>query len=331
VHYDRCGREADAFTDVLDRESARRVPDLREEAPDSRSAGLEGCSERRLWLVVGAYDHCGREADAFRDSRDRESARRILDLRGDGVSRFDTFLWVVLPYLCITSFVVGHVWRYRRDQFMWTARSTQLLERRLLMVGSVLFHVGILLAIGGHLLGILVPSSATDAVGISEDAYHWLAVSGGLTASVLVGAGIAVLLYRRLSVPRIAATTLRSDRILYPLLVLTIVMGIAATIETVFDRYGYRETVSPWFRGIFGLDPNGALMIDVPFVFQLHAISAWLLFAIWPFTRLVHVWSVPVAYVGRAPIVYRSRHRQAPRHRADGAPDRAPSGTASRG
>lgn len=228
------------------------------------------------------------------------------------MSRLDELLWVVLPYLCLTSFAVGHVWRYRRDQFMWTARSTQLLERKLLMVGSILFHVGILAAIAGHLLGILVPRSATEAVGISDDAYHWLAVAGGLSASVLVGAGIAVLAYRRLTVARVSATTLRSDRILYPLLVVTIVSGIAATIETALDRYAYRETVSPWFRGIFTLDAEGALMVGAPFVFQLHAVTALLLFAIWPFTRLVHVWSVPVAYLGRAPILYRRRHHDAP-------------------
>ena len=223
------------------------------------------------------------------------------------MSRLDVLLWVALPYVCVAAFVVGHVWRYRRDQFMWTARSTQLLERRLLMIGGVLFHVGMLVAIGGHLLGILVPTSATEAVGISDDAYHWLAVAGGLTASVLIAAGIVVLAYRRLTVDRVAATTLRSDRVLYPLLVLTIAAGIAATILTVVDRYGYRETVSPWFRGIFTLQPDGELMVGAPFVFQLHAVTAWLLFAIWPFTRLVHVWSVPVTYLGRAPILYRRR------------------------
>lgn len=226
------------------------------------------------------------------------------------MSRFEFLLWVALPYLCIASFTVGHIWRYRRDQFMWTARSTQLLERRLLMVGSMLFHFGMLATIGGHLLGILVPKSATGAVGISEHAYHRLAVVGGLTASALVVAGIAVLVYRRLTVDRVAATTLRSDRVMYPLLLLTIAAGVAATIYTAIDGYAYRETVSPWFRGIFTLQPDGELMVGAPFVFQLHAVTAWLLFAIWPFTRLVHVWSVPVTYLGRAPILYRRRERR---------------------
>ncbi len=130
---------------------------------------------------------------------------------------------------------------------------------------------------------------------------------GGLVASALVAAGIAVLAYRRLTV---AATTLRSDRILYPLLVLTIIAGIEATIDSVADRYAYRETVSPWFRGIFTLQPDGALMVGAPLVFQLHVVTAWLLFTIWPFTRLVHVWSVPVTYLGRARILYRRRTRQ---------------------
>jgi nitrate reductase gamma subunit len=226
------------------------------------------------------------------------------------MNRLDFLLWVALPYLCIASFTIGHIWRYRRDQFMWTARSTQLLERKLLMIGSVLFNFGMLAAIGGHLLGILVPRSATEAVGVSDDAYHWVAVMGGLVASALVAAGIAVLAYRRLTVDRVSATTLRSDRILYPLLVLTISAGIAATINTLADRYAYRETVSPWFRGIFTLQPDGTLMVGAPFVFQLHVATAWLLVGIWPFTRLVHVWSVPVTYLGRAPILYRRRTRQ---------------------
>jgi nitrate reductase gamma subunit len=224
------------------------------------------------------------------------------------VSRLDFLLWVVVPYLCLTTFVVGHVWRYRRDQYGWTARSTQLLERRLLYVGSNLFHFGILAAIGGHVLGILVPRSWTDAVGIGDTLYHWLAVLAGTLSGVAIVAGFAILLYRRFRIPRVRATTTRSDRVLYPLLVVVILFGMLATVwGTAIDRYAYRETVSPWFRGIFTLQPQEALMANASFVFQAHALTAWLLFAVWPFTRLVHVWSVPLSYFGRSPILYRSR------------------------
>ena len=224
------------------------------------------------------------------------------------MSRADFFLWIAFQYLCAATFVVGHVWRYRRDQYAWTARSTQLLERPLLMVGSVLFHFGLLAAIGGHVLGILVPRSWTETIGVSDSVYHWLAVILGSAAGVAICLGLAILLYRRLSIGRVRVTTTRSDLVLYPVLVAAIVFGMLATVwGGAADRYAYRETVSPWFRGLATLDPHATLMAGAPFVFQAHAVTTWLLLAIWPFTRLVHVWSVPVAYVGRSPVLYRSR------------------------
>lgn len=224
------------------------------------------------------------------------------------MSRLDFFLWVAFPYLCAATFVVGHVWRYRTGQYTWTARSTQLLERPLLMVGSLLFHFGLLAAIGGHVVGILVPGSWTEAVGISDTVYHWFAVIAGTLSGIAIVVGLAFLVYRRLRIGRVRVTTTRSDLVLYPVLIATIVFGMLATSwGSAADRYAYRETVSPWFRGLFAFDPHASLMVGAPFVFQAHAITAWLLLAIWPFTRLVHVWSVPLAYVGRAPVLYRSR------------------------
>jgi nitrate reductase gamma subunit len=224
------------------------------------------------------------------------------------MSRGDFLLWVAFPYVCLAVFVVGHVWRYRRDQYSWTARSTQLMERHLLMVGSLLFHLGILAAIGGHILGMLVPRSWTAAVGVSDDAYHWIAVTAGGIAGAAVVAGFVVLAYRRLRVGLVRATTTRSDLVLYPVLAATIVFGMLATVwGSAIDEHLYRTTVSPWFRGVFGFRPDGELMVSAPFVFQAHAFTAWLLFAIWPFMRLVHAWSVPLAYFRRAPILYRSR------------------------
>jgi nitrate reductase gamma subunit len=224
------------------------------------------------------------------------------------VSRTDFVLWIVFPYVCLTVFVVGHVWRYRRDQYSWTARSTQLFERRLLLVGSLLFHFGILVALGGHVLGILVPRSWTEAVGIPHEAYHWLAVVVGTASGAAVVAGFGILCFRRVSVARVRAATLRSDLVLYPVLAATIVTGMLATVwGSAVQSEEYRDSVSPWFRGLFMLQPNEDLMANASFVFQAHAATAFLLFAVWPFTRLVHVWSVPVTYIGRAPILYRSR------------------------
>mgnify|MGYP003439558724 CR=1 FL=1 len=160
------------------------------------------------------------------------------------MSRADLFWWVALPYMAIAIFVVGHIWRYRRDQLGWTARSTQLLEQRLLKWGSLLFHFGVIAVIGGHVLGILVPESWTSAVGIGDGAYHVISLAAGLPAGIAMTAGLAILLYRRGSVAPVRVTTLRSDLVMYPLLALVTVTGMAATISNAFDEHMYREMAS---------------------------------------------------------------------------------------
>jgi nitrate reductase gamma subunit len=226
------------------------------------------------------------------------------------VSRIDLLLWIALPYVCLAIFVVGHVWRYKRGQLTWTARSTQILEQRLLRVGSLLFHFGILAVIAGHILGILVPAGVTEAVGIDESTYHVIALTAGDAAGVAATIGILVLVYRRITVGRVRAATPRSDLAMYPLLLVTILTGMAATFgdNLLFGEYHYRETVSPWFRGVFTFDPDPERMQGAPFLFQAHAVSAWLLFAVWPFSRLVHAWSIPVSYLSRSWILFRSRN-----------------------
>ncbi len=225
------------------------------------------------------------------------------------MSRSDLVFWVIVPYVAIAIFVVGHIWRYRRDQYTWSARSTQLFESRALTVGSNLFHVGALAAIGGHVLGILVPAAWTRELGISEDAYHVIAGVGGVSAGGAVVFGMLVLAWRRARHPRVRATTSRVDVWVFLLLGVTILTGVWATLSAnlIGDQVAYRDTVAPWFRGLFTLDPDAQLMSGVPFIFQLHVTLAWLLYASWPFSRLVHAWSVPLGYFRRAPVLYRSR------------------------
>jgi nitrate reductase gamma subunit len=228
------------------------------------------------------------------------------------MSRADLFFWIALPYLALAVFVVGHVWRYRRDQLTWTARSTQLLEQPLLRVGSLLFHFGVLAVIGGHVLGILIPAGVTEAVGIDEHAYHLLSLVAGGTAGVAMTLGFLILVVRRVGHPRVRAATTSTDLVVYPLLAIAIGTGMLATFGgSLVTEHEYRETVSPWFRGVFSFDPQPELMSEAPFLFQLHATSAWLLFAVWPFSRLVHAWSIPLSYLRRAWIPYRSRHPRA--------------------
>jgi len=224
----------------------------------------------------------------------------------------DVLLWAVLPYVAIALFVAGHVWRYRYGKFSWTSRSTQLLESRWLAWGSNLFHYGALAAIAGHVLGMLIPSWLTSAVGISESAYHALSAIAGSVAGLVCVAGFVILVVRRAYFPRIRRTTSATDVAVYVLLAVVIGLGIGETL--VFSAFGsgydYRSSVAIWFRGLFVLDPRPDLMASVPLVYQAHAVSAWLLFALWPFSRLVHAWSLPIQYLGRPYILYRSRYQR---------------------
>jgi nitrate reductase gamma subunit len=226
-----------------------------------------------------------------------------------------TFLWVIVPYLCLATFVLGHVWRYRFDKFGWTTRSSQLYESRLLRLGSPLFHFGMLGVVAGHVVGLVVPESWTEWLGISETAYHWAALLGGIAAGVLTVVGMVILIYRRRTTGPVFSATTPMDKVMYAVLAAVILLGMWNTIASgVFglggadgDTYNYREGVSVWFRSIFALNPDVDAMADAPLGFQLHGLLACLLFALWPFTRLVHVFSAPVGYLTRPYIVYRSR------------------------
>lgn len=244
------------------------------------------------------------------------------------MSQGPILLYAVLPYAALAVFVVGHWWRYRNDQYGWGARSTQILESRVLKYASTIFHFGVFAAIGGHVLGLLIPRSWTAAVGLNDDAYHVVAVIGGLAAGGAVLIGFALLVYRRLRFPRVRATTTRADVVVFALLAVGIVTGILATLTNITDTVHYRESVAPYFRNLLILNPEPELMVgtDVTFLFQFHVTTAWLLFAAWPFSRLVHAWSVPVDYFRRSPIPYRSRTprpgREAPARPGREAPAR---------
>jgi nitrate reductase gamma subunit len=220
-----------------------------------------------------------------------------------------TLLWLTVPYIAFTSFVVGHIWRYRHDQFGWTTRSSQLYESRLLRLGSPLFHFGLLAVLGGHVLGIGIPASWTAALGVSEFAYHLMSVSFGTLSGLATVTGLAILLYRRATVSAVRKATTTIDKIMYLLLSATIVTGMLNTVGSnlIGGGYDYRETVSPWFRSLFSLAPRPELMAGIPISFQIHALIVLVLLAGWPYTRLVHVFSAPLGYLTRPYIVYRSR------------------------
>lgn len=229
------------------------------------------------------------------------------------VTPLDLLLWVVAPYVTMTVFVVGLVWRYQTDKYGWTSRSSQMYEGgALIRWASPLFHLGILMVFIGHFMGLFIPKTWTGAVGVTDSAYHMLAVGGGMTGGIMAVVGMLLLIWRRRTVGGVFLATTRNDKIMYIFLAAPVLLGFIAVILNQIipggHGYDYRETISPWLRSLFMLQPQPELMITVPLSFQLHVIAGFLLIAVWPFTRLVHAFSAPIMYPTRPYIVYRKRY-----------------------
>jgi nitrate reductase gamma subunit len=226
------------------------------------------------------------------------------------VSAGEVLLWIIFPYVAIAVFVVGHWWRYRHDQFSWTSRSTQILDRSVLGWASPAFHYGALAAVAGHIIGLVIPPALTSSVGIPESTYRWFAAVPGAIAGGVTLVGFIGLVYRRASSDRVRRTTTRIDIFTYLLLTILILMGDWMTFgHNLFtdSPYNYRDSIGAWWRSLFYLDPNVDAASSAPLVYQLHAIIAWAFWASFPFTRLVHAWSIPLQYIGRPYIIYRRR------------------------
>jgi nitrate reductase gamma subunit len=212
----------------------------------------------------------------------------------------DTALWVAFPYLAIGVFVLGHLWRYHQDRFGWTDASMQLFKPRAARWGIVLFHAGTFAVIAGHIVGILVPKWVAAHLGVSEAMYRMTAITLGAVFGLCAVAGLGALLWRRTIVPQIVANTIWIDLVTLGVLAVVIVLGMIETlgVNLVGGGYDYRSTVAVWYRGVLALSPHPELMVSAPLVYQLHAITAWLVLIVWPFSRLVHVWYFPF-YVRR--------------------------------
>lgn len=226
------------------------------------------------------------------------------------------FLWVIYPYLALVVMVVGSLYRYAHNPMSWGSRSSELLEQRWLKWGSQLFHWGILLVIAGHVMGLLIPLSVYNAMGVPAEFYHLNAdVLGGI-AGTATWVGLLILLLRRFGNVRVRRNSSISDFVILILLFVVVTTGDFPTIvrNNLVGPYEYRATIGPWVRGLLTLHPDASLMAGVPAIFQVHVLLAFLVFAVSPFTRLVHIWSLPLAYLRRAPIQYRDRTQYRDRH-----------------
>lgn len=211
------------------------------------------------------------------------------------------FAFGVYPYLCLTVFLLGSLLRYDREQYTWKSYSSQLLRRGQLRLGSNLFHVGILVIFLGHAAGLLTPIWIFEMLGISHGFKQGLAIVVGGVAGIACFVGIALLAHRRLFDVRVRATSSIGDTAILLLLWAQLSLGLL-TIPVSLQHMDGQEMVKfmTWAQGIVSLDPLASQqLMDVSPIFKLHLLLGMSLFLVFPFTRLVHIWSAPIWYLGR--------------------------------
>ncbi|MGZ8348170.1 MAG: respiratory nitrate reductase subunit gamma [Allosphingosinicella sp.] len=216
------------------------------------------------------------------------------------------------PYLAVTVLVLGSILRYDSNQYSWRSQSSQFLRRRQMMVGSNMFHLGILVLLAGHFVGLLTPINIFDAVGISHSFKQTAALVVGGIAGVVAYIGCTLLLHRRLFDPRIRRSSSWGDIAVLVLIWLQLTLGLATTYWTIRHLDGSEMVrFMGWANGILTFDRNAPeMLVEVALVYKLHIILGLTLFLITPFTRLVHIWSAPIWFLLRPGYqIVRSRSR----------------------
>ncbi|WP_460997336.1 respiratory nitrate reductase subunit gamma [Simiduia litorea] len=212
------------------------------------------------------------------------------------------FLFGVYPYIAFAVFFLGSLARYDRDQYTWKTGSSQLLESKQLRKGSAAFHVGIIAILCGHFVGLLTPNAVWHALGVSASFKQMVAMGVGGFFGLICLYGMVILIKRRLTNDRVRATTTTMDLTILLLLFAQLVLGLLS----IFVSSGHMDgaemlKLMAWAQNIVILDAAHAAeqMVDVHWIFKMHITLGMTLFVLFPFSRLVHVWSVPVKYFTR--------------------------------
>lgn len=214
------------------------------------------------------------------------------------------FVFGIYPYIALSIFLLGSLIRFEREQYSWKSESSQLLHRGSLRLGSMLFHIGVLGLFFGHAVGLLTPVAVWDALGVSHSFKQVFAMTAGGVMGTLCLLGLLMLLSRRLGNARLAANTTWRDTLVLGWLLVTVLAGLSTIFVSAQHLDGHEMVLlMSWAQHIVTLRGDAASFItDASPVFKLHLFLGMSLFVIFPFTRLVHVWSgfAAVGYLGRA-------------------------------
>jgi nitrate reductase gamma subunit len=210
------------------------------------------------------------------------------------------FLFGLFPYIAITVFLLGSIFRYDRDQYTWKASSSQMLSNKGMRIGSNFFHVGIILLFFGHLVGLLTPASVYHIFMTPGQKQLMAMIAGGIFGSICF-IGMVILIHRRLTNARVKATTKFSDIFILLLLFVQLILGLLTIPASAQHMDGSSMVaLANWAQHIVTFRSGAAeFIVHEPIIFKLHIVLGLTMFLVFPFTRLVHVWSAPAKYLMR--------------------------------
>jgi len=221
------------------------------------------------------------------------------------------FVFGIYPYIALTVFVLGSWIRFDREQYTWKSDSSQLLSKANMRLASNLFHVGIIAIFFGHAVGLLTPHSWFLAMGVSDLQHQYLAIIAGSVFGGMCLLGGAMLWLRRLFNNRVRATSRSMDIFILSWLLVTLLLGLS-TIPVSLEHAGHENpgvmiALAEWVQSVVTLRADPQLLAGVDTIFRVHLFFGMTVFLLFPFSRLVHVWSVPLGYLGRAYQIVRTK------------------------
>jgi nitrate reductase gamma subunit len=221
------------------------------------------------------------------------------------------FIYGVYPYIALSVFLFGSLVRFDREQYTWKSDSSQLLAKANMRVASNLFHIGVLAIFAGHAVGLLTPHGVFRALGVSDMAHQMIAIWAGTIFGTLCLIGGAMLWVRRMFNTRVSVVSRGSDKFILTWLLITLMLGLSTIPVSVGHANegnpGVMIALAEWVQSIVYLHPNPALLTEVDTIFKVHLFFGMTVFLVFPFTRMVHVWSAPFGYVARPYQIVRTK------------------------
>ncbi len=219
-------------------------------------------------------------------------------------------LFGLYPYIALTIFILGSLVRYDREQYTWKTGSSQLLESKQLRRGSAAFHVGILAIFAGHFVGLLTPPAVWHVLGVTTEVKQLIAMGAGGLFGLICLYGITILIKRRLTNERIRATSSVMDITILLMLFVQLLLGLFSIFVSAGHLDGEEMLLlMSWAQNVVTFNGTEAAVsiAGVHWIYKIHVLLGMTLFVFFPFSRLVHIWSVPVKYFGRNYQVVRSK------------------------